>query len=177
MSVLETIEEQTSFGFTGRINILKQTDGQFLGVVLLKDGVIVGAQFSKKTGMKALISLLIADLESLILYKLVVEPEIVQDSDLEFNLNVSDVKQMAQKSYEEHLASKKLRPGNDLRVMINSLYIDQGEKPTSTEFVLLKTMTEYSKIEDIYKNTDLFDFEITNSLVSLRKKGAIKVVK
>ncbi len=177
MSVLETIEEQSSFGFTGRINVLKATDGQFLGVIFLKDGDVVSSQFARKTGLTALISLLIADLESLVDYRLVVEPEIVNESDVEFGLKVSDIKARSSKLYQEHLEAKKLRPPNELRLMINPSYINDGEKPDSTEFAILKTLVEYSKVEDVYKHTDLFEFEITKGLVGLRKKSAIKVVK
>lgn len=177
MAVLQTIEEQVSFGFTGRINVLKSGDGQFMGVILLREGYVVGAQFAKKTGLKAIVSLLIVDLDSIVDLKLVVEPEVVNDSDIEFTLKIDDLKSNMKAIYEEHIEAKKLRPSDVLRVMINANYVESGEKPNYNEFSVLKTMVEYSKIEDIYKNTDLFDFEITNSLVNLRKKGAIKVVK
>lgn len=177
MSVIQTIEEQVSFGFTGRVNVLKESDGQFMGVILLRDGLIVGAQFARKTGIKAIVSLLIVDLDSIVDIKLVVEPEVIADNDIDFTLKIEDLKANIKTIYEEHNEAKKLRPSDSLRILISPNYIESGEKPNFNEFSVLKTMVEFSKIEEIYKNTDLFDFEITNSLVNLRKKGAIKVVK
>ena len=43
-------------------------------------------------------------------------------------------------------------------------------------FLVLKSMTEFSKVEDIYKYTNLFEHEVTESLVTLRKKGYVNVV-
>jgi hypothetical protein len=39
------------------------------------------------------------------------------------------------------------------------------------------TISDYSDVSEIYKNSKLLDFEITNALVNLRKKDALKVVK
>lgn len=177
MSVIEVIEEQCSFGFTGRINVLKEEDRQFLGVILLLNGKIVSSQFARKTGLKALYSLVICDLEDLENFRLVVEPEIVDDADVDFSLSLKDLRSQAKKVYEEHNDSKRLRPPGDLRVLINPGFIENGDKPDSLEFNILKTMSTFNKITDIYQNCDLFDFEITKGLVSLRKKGAIKVFK
>ena len=176
MSVLETIEEQCAFSFTGRVNILKQQDRQYLGVVFIKDGKIVSSQYAKKTGVTALYSLIICDIDELENFKLVVEPEIVEESDLEFNLAFKDLKKKAERIYTDHLESKKLRPPDHLRIVINPEFIRTGEKPDVTEYKLLKVLTEFNKVLDIYKNCDLFDFEITNCLVSLRKKNALKVL-
>jgi hypothetical protein len=79
--------------------------------------------------------------------------------------------------YEEHNDSKRLRPPGELRVLIDPEFIETGDKPDSLEFNILKTMSTFNKVADIYQNCDLFDFEITKGLVSLRKKGAIKVFK
>ena len=76
-SILETLEEQCSFKFTGRINILKVSDNQFLGVILIKEGVIVASSFLKKMRESALYSLIIYDLDKIKNFKLVIEPEIV----------------------------------------------------------------------------------------------------
>lgn len=177
MSVLEAIEEQCSFGFTGRINVLKSVDRQYLGVILLLSGKVVSSHFAKKTGATALYSLVICDLEDLEDFKLVVEPEIVEDEDVEFSLSLNDLRKKVTTIYEDHNKSKKLKPPENLRILINPEFIEKGEKPNSLEFSILKVMSEFNKVADIYKNCDLFDFEITKGLVSLRKKGAIKVFK
>lgn len=176
MSVLETISEQCSFGFTGRINVLKRADSQFLGVIYIKDGSVVASQFAKKSGLAALYTVIIFDIDDREDFKLVVEPEIVEDSDIEFNLTYSELKKKTEDVYQSHQEATKLRPPENLRIVINPDFIKSGDKPNSIEFKVLKVLTEFSKVGDIYKNCDLFDFEITNSLVNLRKKNALKVL-
>ncbi|AYF45985.1 MULTISPECIES: hypothetical protein [Halobacteriovorax] len=177
MSIIQKIEEQCSFNFTGRINILKQADRQFLGVVYINEGEIVAAQFSQKTGIKALYSLVIFDMDGIENFTLVAEPEVVSDSDFEFKLKFSEFKKNAEKAYQEHRQSLSLRPPADIHILINPAFIKVGKKTGANEFLLLKTIAEYSKVNDIYTNCELFDFEVTQALVSLRRLGALKVVK
>jgi hypothetical protein len=44
------------------------------------------------------------------------------------------------------------------------------------EFEVLVTLTEWNSPNDIYRHCQLLDHEITLALVSLRKKGALKII-
>ncbi|MFG1493177.1 hypothetical protein [Halobacteriovorax sp. ZH4_bin.1] len=177
MSIIQKIEEQCSFNFTGRINILKRADRQFLGVIYISEGIVVAAQFSKKTGLKALYSLVIFEMDHIEEFTLVAEPEVVSESDYEFKLKFSELKNNIENAYSQHLKAKSLRPPENIHILINSAFIKNGKKTGANEFLLLKTIAEYSKVKDIYSNCELFDFEVTQALVNLRKMGALKVVK
>ncbi len=177
MSIVQKIEEQCSFNFTGRINILKKADRQFLGVIYISEGMVVAAQFSKKTGLKALYSLVIFEMDGLQEFSLVSEPEIVSENDFEFKLKYSELKENIENAYQQHLKAKSLRPPENIHILVNPAFIKDGKKTGANEFLLLKTIAEYSKVKDIYLNCELFDFEITQALVTLRKIGALKVVK
>jgi hypothetical protein len=176
MSIITNVEEQCSFGFTGRINILKKDDGQFLGVVNISEGEIVSAQYSSKHGLTALFSLVIIDMDNNDDLRFVVEPEVIPPEDIEFSLKFDAFKNKAQKFYEEHLAALKLRPPGQVRLIANPTFVKEGDKLNATEFSLLKTIVDFNKVEDIYLNSELFDFEVTHALVSLRKKKALKVI-
>jgi hypothetical protein len=51
----------------------------------------------------------------------------------------------------------------------------EGADVTSDEFEVLAGLTDYNKVGDIYKNVNLLEYEITNALVSLRMKKALRV--
>ena len=175
MSLLGTIEEQTTFGFTGRLNILNRTTGQYLGIVLIADGLIVDCKYGGLKGEKALYLALFDDMDHTPL-KFIVEPEVVLDEHRGFSLTFEDFKVTSQKLYLKHRESKELRPPMDLKLILNGDFISIGDDVTAAEFKLMNVLTEYSLVEDIYNNCDLYDFEITAGLVSLRKKKAIKVI-
>lgn len=175
MSLLGTIEEQTTFGFTGRVNILNRISGQYLGIVLLADGTIVDCNYSGLKGEKALFLALFDDMDHTPL-KFIVEPEVVPEEHKNFCLSFEDFKNKSQKLYLKHRESKALKPSMDLRLMLNGDFISIGDDVSDIEFKLMNVLTEYSLVSDIYNNCDLYDFEITQALVSLRKKKAIKVV-
>jgi len=176
LSLLGTIEEQTIFGFTGRINILHRTSGQFLGLILIADGEIVDCSYSGLKTDKALYLALFDDMEHTPL-KFIVEPEVVLDSQKEFRLSFEDFKGNSQRLYQKHRESKSLKPPLDLKLILDGDFISRGKEISGEEFSVMSVLTEYSRVSDIYSKSDLYDFEVTQALVSLRKKGAIKVFK
>ena len=65
----------------------------------------------------------------------------------------------------------------NLKLVINSNIVDNGQSLTSDEFDVLKTLCDYNKVEEIYKNSKIAKHRVTNALVQLRKKKAIIVTK
>ncbi|PIK14274.1 hypothetical protein [Halobacteriovorax sp. JY17] len=175
MSLLGTIEEQTTFGFTGRLNILNRTSGQYLGIVLIADGLIVDCKYSGLKGEKALYLALFDDMDHTPL-KFIVEPELVPEEHRNFSLSFEDFKNNSQSLYIKHRESKALKPPLDLKLILNGDFVSIGADVSASEFKLMNVLTEYSLVADIYNNCDLYDFEVTAALVSLRKKKAIKVI-
>lgn len=175
MSLLGTIEEQTTFGFTGRVNILNRNTGQFLGLVLIADGNIVDSAYNGLKGEKSLYVALFDDMEHTPL-KFIVEPELVTEEQREFKLSFEQFKANSQKNYRGHREAKSLRPPMNLKLILDGDFVSRGDEVSSDEFKVMSILTEYSRVSDIYNNCNLLDFEITKALVSLRKKGAVKVI-
>jgi hypothetical protein len=175
LSLLGTIEEQTTFGFTGRINILNRNTGQFLGLVLIADGKIVDSSYNGLKGEKSLYTALFDDMEHTPL-KFIVEPELVTEEQKEFQLSFEDFKNNSQKNYQGHREAKTLKPPMNLKLILDGDFVSRGSDVTSEEFKVMSVLTEYSRVSDIYNNCNLLDFEVTKALVSLRKKGAVKVI-
>lgn len=174
MGLLEIVKEQIDFGFTGKVNILSSRS-QFLGAIFLKEGLIVGAQFHGQTGIKALKKAVFEDVDSKDVYKFVVEPEIVDESHMQFSVEFEILKKDIQKEYESYRESKKLRPPQHLVLVIAPEIVVSKEEVSYSEFKVLEVMTEYNKVSDIYDKCSLEEYEITQALVDLRRKKAIKV--
>lgn len=176
MSLTAILTEQEHFNFTGRVNILDKKSAQFLGVILQEEGMIVNARFQAHRGKKALFMIALDDFENPKRYRFVVEPEIIEDADRSFSLAIKDYTEKAQELIEKAQQSRKLRPPLDLRLALVGDFLIKGEQVDANEFSLMTTISDYSKVEDIYQYSPLFEFEITNALVSLRRKKALKVI-
>lgn len=174
MGLLEIIKEQIDFGFTGKINILSSRS-QFLGAIFLKEGAIVGSQFHGLKGIKALKKAIFEDVDSRDFLKLVVEPEIVEEEHQQFSYDFAELKNEIEKEYENYRQSKKLRPPQNLDLVIAPEVVTSKDLVSYTEFKVLEVMAEYSKVSDIYEHCTLEEYEITQALVELRRKKAIKV--
>jgi hypothetical protein len=174
-NLIEILKEQASFGFTGKVNVLTKESGQFLGAVYQHEGLIVGAQIKDIVGKKALLKMIFDDVESNEIYKFIVEPELISSEMMTMKITFEEIKKEAQTHFQNYVNAKKLRPAADLKLVIDPEIIVSKESITATEYDVLLVLSELCKVSDIYKYCKLMDFEITNALVSLRKKRAIKV--
>lgn len=174
-NLIEVLKEQASFGFTGKINLLSKETDQFLGVIYQQEGIIVGAAMNELRGKKALLKMVFDDVDDNQHFKFIVEPEILEESVFSMKLKFEEIRKLAQTHYQEYQQSKKLRPAPNLNLVIDPEIIVSKDELTAEEFDVLATLTEWSKVSDIYKYSKLMDYELTMALVSLRKKKAIKV--
>lgn len=173
--LMEVLKEQVSFGFTGKVNLLLSSNGQFQGVIYLHEGLIVGANFGQLNGKKALFKMIFDDVESESYFKFIVEPELVAASHFSMRMSFDEIKNEAQHIYQKYVQAKKLKPAMNLRLVVDPEIIVNSEEITPEEFDILSVLAEWCMVSDIYKYSRLMEFEITNALVSLRKKRAIKV--
>jgi hypothetical protein len=173
-SLLSTLEEQAVFAFTGKVNVIKSENRQFLGEITQKDGLIVGASYKGLNSKKALYTALIDDVDSGGM-NFIVEPELIEEERVVFEISVEELKQQAREKFEHYQRSKKLRPPDGVRLLVDPDFVVEGADVTSDEFEVLAGLTDYNKVGDIYKNVNLLEYEITNALVSLRMKKALRV--
>ncbi len=174
-NLIEILKEQASFGFTGKINLLSKDNGQFLGVIYQQEGILVGAQIKELVGKKALLRMIFDDVESNQNFKFIVEPEVLPPEVLTMKTSFEEIKLLAQKHFQDYVSAKKLRPANHLKLVIDPEVIVSKDDITPAEFDVLAVISEWCNVSDIYKYSKLMDFEVTQALVSLRKKRAIKV--
>ncbi len=173
---LTLVEDQAIVQFTGKINILNRNTKQQLGLLVFHEGDIVFSQYFKTEGLKAFYSIFV-DFSDAKPLSLIVEPEIIGDYKRNIHYPFSILRKKLEKVLENYKSSQKLKPPGGLKLVISPEFIIAGEEVSSNEYDVLLTLSDFNKVEDIYQNCQLLDFEITDSLVSLRKKNAIKVLK
>ena len=115
------------------------------------------------------------DVETNDYLKFVVEPEILKEENFKIKLTYDELKSEAQKSFQEYLNAKKLKPPASLKLVIDPEIIVNNHQLSPEEYDVLSVLTEWCQVNDVYKYSKLLEFEVTNALVSLRKKKAIKV--
>ena len=171
---VDKVEEQRSVYFTGKINILLASSKQLKAQIYLIEGEIVNVRYSGIEGIKAFYNLCFNLHQSDIF---IVEPELVSLDKVKIKSNFGSLIKTYLNLEEQFKEAESKRPPKNLKVLINSDLITQDTNIDSDEYELLCSMSDYNLVEDIYKYCKMLDYQITNSLVSLRKKKAIKVIK
>lgn len=174
--LIQILSEQAVFGFTGRINIILKSNRQFLGAITQKEGWIVDAQYKGHQGKKALFTLIIEDRQPDAL-SFIIEPEIIEETEGVLRMSVEQLRVEALAYLDDFVSSQKLKPPKDLVLTVFPDFIVKGDKINGDEFSILCTLSEYSKVQDLYDKCPLLEHEVTKGLVSLRKKGALRVFK
>ena len=64
-----------------------------------------------------------------------------------------------------------------MKLLPRAEVIESNIEISPQEYSLLCTLSDYNMVDDVYNNNEMLDFEITQALVSLRKKEIIKVIK
>lgn len=174
--LFKAIEQQQIVCFTGRINILKASNKEWLGCLYLIDGHIVNAKCGALLPLKALIKLVIDYQNQKDKLELIVEPERLSDDYRKLDFPQSILAKKISDTLLKMTEARDKRPPNNLKLFIRPEFVKNGGDITADEFKILQLVSDYNLVKDIYENSDLFEFEITNILVNLRKKEALKVV-
>lgn len=176
LPLFESLDEQTAVRFTGRLNVLDRLSRQLIGVVILKEGEILRCDYRGVFGLKAFYNMAIESAQ-LVLQDFVVEPEIITNEVQEIHFSYPELKAGALDSIERFKTYAGHRPPGELRLMVRPDFLSIKKDPiTDIEFRVMCAITEWSKVEDLYRHCPLQDYEITEALVHLRKKEAIKTV-
>lgn len=175
LPLLNCLDEQTAVGFTGRVNVLDRHTRQLLGVVILKEGNIHRCRYHEHDGLRAFHTLVLESVQ-LVPMDFVVEPEIVDDDNRQIHFPYSVVKQKSLAAVERFLTVAAQKPPAEVRLLVRADFLESQTPVTNAEFQVLCSLTEWSQVDELYQNCSLLPHEITESLVGLRKKKALKVL-
>ena len=156
--------------------MLKSTN-QFLGAILQKEGQLIHCTYNGDVGKKALFSVVHDSQRNNESFRFVVEPEIIDENIATFHLDNEVFYGEMKEFLSEIEETRKLRPPGHIRLLVNYEFIVKGDEVDPLEFDVLKCISDQSKVDDIYRESDHFEYMVTKALVSLRKKGAIKVIR
>jgi hypothetical protein len=170
------LDEQVSVGFTGRVNIQNSTNKQYYGSILMIDGDVVDCSYKTAKGLKGFFNLCVDEFDNIGL-GYVVEPELISLKKRTIQFPYSVLKRKIAETVEKYRDARSNKPPKDLKILVMPGFIDSGEPISGDEFDLLGTISDFNRVTDIYEKSELLDYEITNALVSLRKKNALKVIK
>jgi hypothetical protein len=161
--------------FTGRVEIVDKLNGHHLGLLHLDAGILVSARYRHKSGLKAFNQLYLDH------WRLV--PMIFQDAPEEIDfkqqllhLDIKEQKEFLEVAFKHHLKWQKFHPSQSLKLVLKAEALTQTIDMLKMEYDLMGTMADWNKVEDIYLNSPLDEYETTIALVGLRQKGFIKVV-
>lgn len=175
LKILDVIEEQVAVTFTGRLNVLSTENHQFLGHLLFKDGEIYQATYKGHKSLKAFYQIIITEFEHNN-FDYVVEPEVVSDTERHIHYPYSVLKNKLAEIMKSHKEALKFKPLSNVKIIIDPEFIAGFAPMNGAEFAVLETLTEWSSTDDIYQHCPLQEYEITDALVSLRKKEALKIL-
>lgn len=174
LEILQTLDEQIVSGFSGKINLMESNTSQILGCFYLHRGELINAKYRGSEGLKAFYSACIDGQSSGI--KCVVEAEIVDLREKKIHSPLSVLRRRLVEVADKTAQAQDSRPPDNLKLLINPSIMHSDSNVERIEFSVLCTLSDYNKVSDVYKFNPMLDYEITNALVSLRQKGAIKVV-
>ena len=172
--LLSTLDEQNAFKFSGKVNLLLKDNKQHLGAITIKDGEIIHARYKEVFGLKAISYALIDEVKNHCV-KVVVEPEVVDEIRTNVFYGYSDLIRKLKDSIVLYEKTKNLKPLDSLRIFLHDGFIKEGKNVSAEEYDVMCTISDYNRVSEIYKSSELLQHEITSALVNLRKKGAIKV--
>ena len=170
--LIKTLTKLASVHFTGKVNLLGKTDSGHLGVIVLKQGVLVQCRYNQKQGIDCLFEFFQNCYDKEDFYT-IMEPETIAPDNNSFHLKVSELMEMKKrrKIYEE-----KLRPPGDLKLLVRHDFLSSAVNISPVESQLLKTILNHQRVCDIYQYVGMDESLVTRLLIGLRKKGALKVV-
>ena len=175
MSVLvEKLRELSILGLSGKVNVVQKGNSQHIGIVFLQKGLLVNCLYEDKRGLRPLFDLVLTDYSFKKNFYYIVEPEVLLERELLFHMTLDDFLKCLKNRYLRPW--KQFRPPASLKLSVAKEFFSTKSQVSPLENSLLKTITIYSRVSDIYKYSNMLDCMVTSLLVSLRKKGALKVL-
>jgi hypothetical protein len=169
----EKIEDQRLVYFTGKLNLLLEKNKQLYAQVYFIGGEVINVECNGLTGLKGFYSLCL-NINKSVSY--IVEPELISIDKKEIHYNYEELIESFDEVEDKYRAAAENRPPNNLKVLIKPSFIIEKAIVENDEYELLCCLSDYNLVEDIYKSCKMLDYQITNALISLRKKNALKVI-
>lgn len=174
--LFRSIGDQEAFMFSGRINFLDGESRRLIGSLGFKDGVMINIKIGSVTGEKGLFELAKA-FHEINNIDLVSEPEIMEYEEVNLSGNNQVDLGKLMTFVSEYKRMNSLKPPDSHKLSVSPEIFTSLKPLESEEFDTLCAIADHSVVKDIYRYSKCMEYEVTKSLISLRKKGFIKVIK
>ena len=142
--IIKLLEEQSGFGFSGKINIPDKFSGQYWGHFTMSEGQVHDCWFKSLSSRRALLAILSDEQSDEEKLSYVVEPEIIESSERNLDYTIEELKALSAGFIVEYRESSKLKPNENLKLGINYDFISQGDEIDATEFDVLCMLSDYN---------------------------------
>ena len=171
----DIIEKQMISKFTGKLNLMSVESDQYLGHINILNGLVVYCSFKNFVGLRSFYSVCFEYDDNKL--KVLVEAEIINENLKNIHYPFSVIKKKSHHIIEMYKKNSNQRPPNSINLLIDPEFIDSDLEIDQAEFDTLVEISKYPNIGELYENSHFTYQELTNNLVSLRKKKSVKVYK
>lgn len=166
----EIIEDQINVSFTGRIQLLSKVDFSLKGFILFKEGRVIDAKYENKMANRGFISAMIHQDEC----KMILEAEFIEHK-RNIDSSYRELIEEFEDAYLNHQYYLNFSVPHEIEIKANADFVQKGSSLSLDEYSVLLCLVK-DGYKNLSKNLNLLDYEITKSLISLRKKQAIKTI-
>lgn len=174
--IMNMLKEHAAFSYTGRFNIVGNSNKQHHGALLMKDGLIVKGIFGDKRGWSAIKAFLLQSLLTQVEYNLISEPESIDYDFDSFTINISSLERSLKEIFYLYKQFQPKLPKTSLRILPSPQALKNEHRLSLAEFQILSVLVDYSLVGELIKNCPLTEVEVLIGLCQLREKGLIKVM-
>jgi hypothetical protein len=167
------IEKQMISKFTGKLNLMSVESDQYLGHINILNGLVVYSTFKNFLGLRSFYTACFEFDDNKL--RVLPEAEIIDENLKNIHYPFSIIKKKSRHIIETYKKNKSKRPPAAVNLLICTEFVDSDQEIDQAEFDTLVEISKYSNIGDLYENSHFTYQELTNNLVSLRKKKSVKV--
>jgi hypothetical protein len=172
MDFIEILRRALRSQFVGKLHIQLKSNRQFLGECWVDTGRITWARYANKEGVSALSSIYIdSRVKDNITF--MEEREYIPKDQRNIFMDSGKIFERIFFHYRLYKKNIDLKPKNDL--IFQTIYADDAQLSLAEKY-MLSIMDQYQVVEEIYRNSDLLEWETTEALIGLRKKGHLKII-
>lgn len=172
MDFIEILRNALRGQFVGKLHVQLKSNRQFLGECWLDSGRITWARYKDKEGVSAL-SRIYIDCRIQDNITFMPETEYIPKDQRNIFMDSGKIFERVFFHYRLYKKNIDLKPRNDL--VFQKVSADDAQLSLAEKY-MLSIMNQYNVVEEIYQNSDLLEWETTEALIGLRKKGHFKII-
>ena len=171
LTLTDKIGRLTAENFTGKVHVVWKNNSQHIGEVSLEEGFLVGGRYRERTGLPALLDLALDDGKAMGRLSYMVEPEVIPPKERELQMTYKVF--LKELHGRNRIKKQDLKPPGPLKLLVREEFLSEHGL-SGPELGLLKVISRYTKVVDIYKNSNNAGIGRDRSTRLLAKERSVK---